>query len=260
MPKSGVFLLNNLHETIESLCEKKGIKPGKMCNDLGLSRSLMTDLRSGRKTGINASTASKIAKYFDVSVDYLLGESAKPQKEKAPAGSGGLTESDRNLIRAYHQASVADRQIIDNIVSRYLPGSGESVQPMKPVPLFGTSAAAGPGEPDTGLPWENYEVPEDSRAEFAVRITGDSMTPVLADGEIALCVKRRPQVGDLAVIMVNGALLVKQYIRDNYGNVYLRSLNRARRDCDYDIMASSNDTAMCYGIVLLAKRVPLVDQ
>ena len=67
-----------LHERLSSLCEEKGIKGGRMCTDLGISKSLMTDLKSGRKKSVNAETAQKIATYFDVSVAYLLGEEEKP--------------------------------------------------------------------------------------------------------------------------------------------------------------------------------------
>ncbi len=63
----------NLYETIENLCQSKGIRPGRLCDELGLSRGLMTDLKMGRKKGVNAQTAQKIAGYFGVSVGHLLG-------------------------------------------------------------------------------------------------------------------------------------------------------------------------------------------
>ncbi len=85
------------------------------------------------------------------------------------------------------------------------------------------------------------------------------MEPVLHDGQIALCAEKSPHIGDVAVMMVNGCLLVKQFIADNYGNLYLRSLNRARKDADLDIMASGNDTVSCYGIVILPKRPALAE-
>lgn len=66
--------MSNLHETIEDLCRKAGIRPGTLCTALGLSRSLMTDLKMGRKKSISAETAQKIAGYFGVSIGYLLGE------------------------------------------------------------------------------------------------------------------------------------------------------------------------------------------
>ena len=64
----------NLYENILAFCERKGIRPGRLCDELGLSRGLMTDLKMGRKKGVNAETAQKIAAYFGVSVGQLLGQ------------------------------------------------------------------------------------------------------------------------------------------------------------------------------------------
>ena len=66
--------MSKLYETIEALCQQKNIRPGSLCAQLGISRSLMTDLKMGRKKSISAETAQKIAGYFGVSVGYLLGE------------------------------------------------------------------------------------------------------------------------------------------------------------------------------------------
>lgn len=63
-----------LYDRLDALCKERGIKGGRMCTDLGISKSLMTDLKSGRKKTISAITAQKIATYFGVSVGYLLGE------------------------------------------------------------------------------------------------------------------------------------------------------------------------------------------
>lgn len=85
-----------LYERLVELCEKRGIKGAQMCRDLGISKSLMTDLKSGRKKGVNAETAQKIASYFNVSVGYLLGEE---QKEKPTVQDDGLSESQRKLMQ-----------------------------------------------------------------------------------------------------------------------------------------------------------------
>ena len=66
--------MNHLYQTIEELCRSQGIRPGTLCDRVGLSRGLMTDLKMGRKKGVNAQTAQKIAAYFGVSVGYLLGQ------------------------------------------------------------------------------------------------------------------------------------------------------------------------------------------
>ena len=64
----------DLYENIQQLCEEKGIRPGRLCDEVGISRGLMTDLKMGRKKGVSAQTAQKIAAYFGVSVGYLLGQ------------------------------------------------------------------------------------------------------------------------------------------------------------------------------------------
>ena len=88
--------MDTLYERIDSLCKKKGVKGGRMCLDLGFSKSLMTDLKSGRKKGVNAETAQKIASYFNVSVGYLLG---LEEKEKTTTeNSGGFSEKDVRLV------------------------------------------------------------------------------------------------------------------------------------------------------------------
>ena len=67
--------MGNLYEMIQNLCTQRGIRPGRLCDETGLSRGLMTDLKMGRKKSVSAETAQKIAAYFGVSVGYLLGRS-----------------------------------------------------------------------------------------------------------------------------------------------------------------------------------------
>ena len=63
------------YERIAQLCRERGISGGRMCGDLGISRSMLTDLKMGRKKTVGADTAAKIASYLGVSVDYLTGDS-----------------------------------------------------------------------------------------------------------------------------------------------------------------------------------------
>ena len=74
-------------ETIDRLCEERGIKGSKLCDDLGISRSTLTELRKGRAKSLNIKKATLIANYFDVPLAYLLGETTDttpPQTQKAP--------------------------------------------------------------------------------------------------------------------------------------------------------------------------------
>lgn len=150
------------------------------------------------------------------------------------------TVIDRELMRC----EAADTEIIDI-------GS-------KIIPLYVTPAAAGYASPALGDDYEDYSVSADSKADFAVRIDGDSMEPYIADGSIALC-KRGAIIhdGDVGLFFVDGDMKCKQYCQDSEGNVYLFSANRERSDADVYIKASSGVTLLCFGKVLLQTTVPL---
>lgn len=85
-----------LYENIAALCEEKGIKGAKLCNDIGMSKGILTDLKMGRRSGVSAVTAQKIASYFGVSVGYLLGEEEK--EEKPTVEDDELSENIKMLV------------------------------------------------------------------------------------------------------------------------------------------------------------------
>lgn len=93
----------NLYETIQTLCENRGIRPGRLCDELHLSRGLMTDLKMGRKKTVNAETAQKIAGYFGVSVGRLLGQEETDVLEQVDVAFYGqfkeLTEEQKAAVR-----------------------------------------------------------------------------------------------------------------------------------------------------------------
>lgn len=91
-----------LYDRINMLCESRGIKGGKMCVDTGISKGLLTDLKMGRRTGVSAVTALKIAEYFGITVDELYGREPLRNEENPTAQEGSevdaLSESQRKLM------------------------------------------------------------------------------------------------------------------------------------------------------------------
>lgn len=88
--------MGTLYEKIQALCKSKGVSGSRMCLDLGLSKSTLSDLKNGRTKGISVPTAQKIAGYFGISVDELYG--AEEEKEKPTAADDGLPENVLKLI------------------------------------------------------------------------------------------------------------------------------------------------------------------
>lgn len=75
--------MGNLYDKIEALCGEQGISITTMCKNAGISRAPLSDLKMGRSKILSSATLSKIAAYFGVSVDYLLGNEEKPAAPKA---------------------------------------------------------------------------------------------------------------------------------------------------------------------------------
>lgn len=67
----------NLYDKLIELCKTRGVSGSRMCVDLGLSKSTMTDLKNGRIKSVSASNAQKIAAYFGITVDELYGAEIK---------------------------------------------------------------------------------------------------------------------------------------------------------------------------------------
>lgn len=67
------------YDILKSLCDERGISPSRAATECGISRSTVTWWKQ-HKTNPNSEQISKLAIYFGVSTDYLLGNK---QKEKA---------------------------------------------------------------------------------------------------------------------------------------------------------------------------------
>lgn len=93
---------------IDTLLKKNGITGAKMCQDLNMSKSFMTELRKGRAKSIKIETAQKIAAYFGITVDELYGIESKnaqtPNRDLDKVKSlseEGLTEGEREMLEIF---------------------------------------------------------------------------------------------------------------------------------------------------------------
>lgn len=106
--------MGTIYENIANLCAERGIKVGRMCSEIKISKGTITDLKMGRRQGLSAATANKIANYFGVSVGYLLGT----EEKKAPTDNGECPENEENIVRiAGRDGSFVERHLSDEQLS-----------------------------------------------------------------------------------------------------------------------------------------------
>jgi len=84
-------------ENVLNLIEQKGISKNKMLKDLGMGTGTFATWQK-RGTIPNGETLSKIASYFNVSVDYLLGNE---QKNKPFAEAKSLSTIEDEILEIY---------------------------------------------------------------------------------------------------------------------------------------------------------------
>ena len=102
-----------LYERIMDLCKQNGVSGSRMCLNLGLSKSTLSDMKSGRKNGISTATAQKIASYFNVSVGYLLGEE---EKKEQPI-EDGLSVKKKEFIQKIQGMTDAQIERLEQILA-----------------------------------------------------------------------------------------------------------------------------------------------
>ena len=61
-------------DRFEALCAQKGVKPGKACLEMGVSRSLAAKWKATGTEKPSADVLEKMSAYFGMSIDEILGK------------------------------------------------------------------------------------------------------------------------------------------------------------------------------------------
>ena len=239
----------DIGKTITRYRVQSGMTIDELAAKSGVAKGTLNKITGGVTANPTISVLAKIAGALGRSVaDFVEeGEPALSGEAMALAGDyDGLDGHGKRVLRA----------VLDEEKRRMARAEAALRPAFKVIPLIGNSFAAGRGDPDFGNPWEDYSVPADSGADFAVRINGNSMEPWLPDGSVALGQKRAPRDGEVAALLLDGEFICKQVCQDMVGNLYLFALNRARKDADVTIWKDAERSLTCFGTILM-DRIPL---
>ena len=234
-------------------------------NELGLSRAALAERLgvsvsaiSNYENGVSSPKDDILLRLFDaleVEPNYLF-------RDSFTARTTALSPGELQFIERYRSLSAKGKLAIGAVLDvAEEDRSGKIVslperKAVRQIPLFASPAAAGYVSPVLGEEYEMIDA-EEENAQFAVRISGDSMEPHIADGSIVYVAREPLKNGDIGVFCVDGDTFCKQYYKDDLGMVYLFSLNRARADADVLLPPSSGRTLACFGKVLIKGQFPL---
>lgn len=174
-------------------------------------------------------------------------------------GGQVMSGPEQALLRQYRGLSPMGRESVRSVVEA-LCSYRDELEVAQPeqreprvIPLYRTPAAAGYASPVFGEDFDYLSVTDEvpQAAEFAVRISGDSMVPFIADGSVVYVNRDPLRAGDVGIFCVDGDMFCKQYYKDPAGIVYLFSLNRRRADADVILTPSGSRSLVCFGRVIM---------
>ena len=197
--------------TKKGLCSKIGIKGGSYRNYE----------RNDRKPDYD--TLVKLADFYNVSTDYLLGRpTAQPPTDALERlfTEKSFSALEEELLRKYmelpHEARQAVVRFINDATAKALQRkNGTAPQKLLVMKRSLHKVSAGTGyDLNDSDAWETVTVKDtdDSRkADFLLEIEGDSMETTFHDGE-TVCVQQTPcvEVGEIGVFWVDGCGYVKE--------------------------------------------------
>lgn len=258
-----------LNEKIRQLRLSKSLTQKELSQMINVSETSIKCWESGSKSP-SVQRIIALCKALDVSTDCLLGFSNSDSEQN---GVYNLlyTPSEKILLKNYraldkHGKDMVEavcrmelQRIRDDSSRRELEFFYRSSRGVRTIPKYLTPIAAGFSAP---IDEDNFELIEiDSHvppeANFAVTISGNSMFPYIEDGDVVYVHRTNViEVGDVGVFCVDGAMYCKQYYKDAYGNLTLVSANPELKDSNIELSFESNSSIVCYGKVLLGKRIP----
>lgn len=171
------------------LCEVRNESPSAVCSALGFSTTMATKWKKGAQP--RELTLMKIATYFGVSPSYFLGTE---EPAPTPGNSQPLNQDNVYLAPLYESVSAGfGAYAAENAVDR--------------VPIY-------------------VAKPSEAVDTICIRVRGDSMSPIISDGDIVQVRKQDSVIsGSVAVVMIEDEGYVKSVFYEEGKWLELRSEN-----------------------------------
>lgn len=230
------FNEKNVSINLKYLMKMKNLKQIDLSNLTGLSKNAISNYLSGNRVP-DTHSLYKISSALNVSIDSLLSEK-KPTNENNIKGDAEL-----NILNMYRELNEKNQNKIEGmlellcsdpnnkkqsdivsvlkVAEKSVPYKTEACIPQLEsstvyIPMLGYIAAGQPIDlPDDYTFDDVVAIPdtkESAQADFALQIKGDSMSPLIKDGDTILVKKQSTaRDGQIVVASINNATTLKKF-------------------------------------------------
>ena len=241
-------------DILKTLRKNKGYSTMQdFCSAANISFSTYQNYETGKRLP-TAEILMKIADFYGVTTDYLLG---RETPEQSPLKLLNLPADTEAVVETFTQLPELMQKAMIDILLQLSDAVKDRRDSEKKAPIIMTikkhvnKAAAGSGyDLNDADQWNHVQVMQTDAAEqadFAVEVDGDSMLPEYHDGDLALIVLADDvEVGEVGLFMQNG----KGYIKQK-GEHYLISINP-----EYPNIYPKDGEIVCRGRVIGIAELP----
>lgn len=230
---------------IKTIKKEKNITNAKLSEISGVPYGTLNKILGSETKEPSINAIIKISKALNVSTDYIINGNEEIKSDSLPQ----YLSSEKNIIKKYRELDIHGKKIVDIVLNEEYERCTTVVHDKSITRHINLKISKLPASAGTGLELaeENYETVSVkysdvvAQADFAVRVSGDSMEPTYYDGDILLVENVPTQIGDIGVFVVDGDGYVKEY-----GGDRLVSHNEKYPD----IMLKDYDCVMCSGRVI----------
>lgn len=210
-----MYNTQNIANRIKATAKSKKISIKNMLTDLTLGINTISQFAKGQV--ISSINLARIADYLECSVDYLLGRTDDPTWHKPEEVLAEMVQKTPIIMKPQQKHK----------------------KPEIMLPYYPQSASAVDGNYIFDELPEWHTVPKNSKteeADFMLMVSGDSMLPKFADGDIVL-VKKTPSIfeGEIGIFYIDGDAFIKQMgsgelisLNPDYPNIAIKTCNDVR--------------------------------
>ncbi len=249
----------------------RGLTMAQLGEKAGINKSSIKRYEDGAISNPRLPALNAIARALGVNPAWLLGisEDILPMEE-----TPGLPLALHEIVEGLNDSGVSElvdygKYLYSKEEFRLGEGERRSFYPaaapralpteIRYIRHYLTPAAAGYASPIEGEDYELMAVDDTvpTRADFCISVSGDSMSPYIEDGSLVYVQRDATlEMFDVGIFFVDGDVLCKQYCTDAFGTLYLLSANPKREDANRIIPRSGDSTVVCFGKVLLPRKLP----
>ena len=203
-------------EKVKKLLKENDMTKADLAKGAGIPYTTLDSMLKRETDTARLESIFRIARALGTSVEALVFDES---------GEKSLSSEEERILRLY---SLLDHRGKNTVLSLLEQEAVSLAGESRSLPLYEAPAAAGRALPviteEVGaLSYREGEV--SPKAAFAVRISGDSMEPLLSDGDLVFVEPSETiESGQIGIFLVNGESLCKRFeIREGQG--YLVSIN-----------------------------------